>query len=143
MQLILTSYPTDASGLQDNPLNTVAIDLRELSEAIKKVEMEIQDLGSSLKKLEEEIRDAKKANDREELTYLRDEKNKLLDKEKQLRDEKKQLRDKEKKLIDQQQIAMNQAPGRYVGRPLVVSWIWDHVVYKALYSGPKVSMKIP
>ena len=90
------------------------IDLREVADAIKKVEMEIQDVGTNLKKLETEISDAKMANDKEELTYLRDEKNKLLDKENKLLDEKKQLRDEKNKLLGQRN-AMNQAPGRYVG----------------------------
>ena len=117
MQLMLPSYVTPVD-LQESPLRAVEMDLREVSDAIKKVEMEIQDVGTSLKKLEKEISEAKKANDEEELRYLRDNKNKLLDKEnkllddkKQLRDEKKQLRDEKSKLLDQRN-AMNQAPGR-------------------------------
>ena len=127
MQLMLPSYVTPVD-LQESPLRAVEMDLREVSDAIKRVEMEIQDVGTSLKKLEKEISEAKKANDKEELSYLRekenqlldnknkllDNKNKLLDKENKLLDDKKQLRDEKSKLLDRRN-AMNQAPGKYVG----------------------------
>jgi DNA repair exonuclease SbcCD ATPase subunit len=126
-------FSYDAFGLQKDPVQAVEIELREVADALKKVEMEIEAVSIDLKKLEKkisevevEIQDAKKAGDKEELTYLRDEKKQLRDDKKQLRAEKnrlldkeKQLRDKENKLRDQQQVA----PGRYVGLQLVVSWI--------------------
>jgi len=133
-------FSYDAFGLQKDPVQAVEIELREVADALKKVEMEIEAVSIDLKKLEKkisevevEIQDAKKAGDKEDLTYLRDKEKQLRDKEKQLRDkekqlrdeknrlldDKKQLRDKENKLRDQQQVA----PGRYVGLQLVVSWI--------------------
>ena len=92
---------------QENPLLRVQKELTKVSDAIEKVEREISDVNIILTKLEKEIDDAKKAKDKEELTYLRDEKNKLLDEKKQLRDKEKQLRDKENKLLDQ----LNQVKG--------------------------------
>ena len=68
-------------------------ELTKVSDAIEKVEREISDVNIILTKLEKEIDDAKKAKDKEELIYLRD--------------EKKQLRDKENKLLDQ----LNQVKG--------------------------------
>ena len=93
-------FSYDAFGLQKDPVQAVEIELREVADALKKVEMEIEAVSIDLKKLEKkisevevEIQDAKKAGDKEELTYLRDEKNKLLG----------------------QRNAMNQALDRYVG----------------------------